>query len=585
MIEAYRKYTQNGFTCLPTKADKCPQEQETWKNGFSEEYFKEAFGIGIVCGEKSGGLECFDFDNHFGDAKKVLSDYLSIPEIREIYQKHKLPIESTMSGGFHLLFRCTKNEGNRKLAKRQNIETKEVFAIIETRGEGGYFVASPTPGYTVVRNDIYSIAVILESERQTMIDVAVSMNEFFQSVKVVNTEYEGSERPGDVYNKKSNAIDEMKSILVSAGWTEVTKKMWRRPGKDNGVSASMGVIAPNVFYVFTSSAYPLEENKCYTPFQILAIYRFNSDFTATAASLVEKKPLVAKSDSKLEISEIEQILLKSKIDTTREVKEPPIILSVVERGIGKLNYRRMFTLGNFSAIIGKAKTKKTFLLTLLTSAILSDCSQKFLSQMHHTGKKELLWFDTEQGEYDAYNAIKRIERLSGNVSALRAFNLRPYSPHDRCKIIERAFELWGNNVGFCVIDGIADLANGINDEDEATRVTTILLRLTKIYNCHISIVIHQNKNDNFATGHLGSALMKKAEIIISVAKNSFDKSVADVSCDLSRGIDFESFSFKINEGLPEVCEAITQPVKSYFNEKEESEQQVAFPDEKEEIPF
>ena len=63
--------------------------------------------------------------------------------------------------------------------------------------------------------------------------------------------------------------------------------------------------------------------------------------------------------------------------------------------------------------------------------------------------------------------------------------------------------------------------------------------------------------------------MKKAEIIISVAKNPDDRSIADVNCDMSRGIDFEPFSFEINEGLPRVCDFI-KPVNKpiYETEKE-----------------
>jgi hypothetical protein len=61
-------------------------------------------------------------------------------------------------------------------------------------------------------------------------------------------------------------------------------------------------------------------------------------------------------------------------------------------------------------------------------------------------------------------------------------------------------------LGFVVIDGIADLANAINDEIEASRVVSLLMRWTKIYNCHIHVIIHENKADNNATGHLGSSI-------------------------------------------------------------------------------
>jgi hypothetical protein len=153
------------------------------------------------------------------------------------------------------------------------------------------------------------------------------------------------------------------------------------------------------------------------------------------------------------------------------------------------------------------------------------------------------------------------------------FNLRPFNPIERCQIIEYAFKVYGDKTGFCVIDGIADLANGINDEEEATRVASMMLRLTKVNNCHIATVIHQNKNDNFATGHLGSSIMKKAEIIISVTKNPQDSSYSEVKCDMSRSAGFEDFSFRINdEGFPEIVETQKKGSKANgtgFIEKEE----------------
>jgi len=327
-----------------------------------------------------------------------------------------------------------------------------------------------------------------------------------------------------------------------------------------------------VFYVFTANAYPFEPNKAYTPFQILTLIKFNGDFSEAAKSLPKSENGIIQLTSKAE-TELEKILKLSEIDINEKIEAPPTILQIVEKGAMQFVYKRVFTLGNFSVIIGKAKAKKTFFLTMVTSAILSDNSmrfhQKFVSDIGNTGKTGVLWFDTEQGKYDSQNTIKRIGKMASSMQNFRAFNLRPYSPKDRCQIIEYAFKLWGKDTAFCVIDGIADLALGINDEEEATRVTTILLQLTKIYNCHISTVIHQNKNDNFATGHLGSAIMKKAEIIISVAKNCADKRAADVNCDMSRGIDFEPFTFEINfDGLPQVNGYEKPTVESVY-EKEE----------------
>lgn len=250
-------------------------------------------------------------------------------------------------------------------------------------------------------------------------------------------------------------------------------------------------------------------------------------------------------------SDIEGILLNQRVTTDEKMSKPDTILSIKEVDGAIVTQRRMFTLGNFSCIIGKAKSRKTTLLSLLAASILNPYVNEKLVGSMPFGKSKMLYFDTEQGTYDCYNTISRIERLSGKNPNILAYSLREYAPSERCQIIEQAFAMWGDEVGFCAVDGIADLAYAINDEEEATRVSSMLLRLTKVYNTHICTIIHQNKNDNFATGHLGSSIMKKAELLISVTKGKSNKNISQVDCDLSRGADFQPFEIMIDQdGLP-----------------------------------
>jgi hypothetical protein len=82
-----------------------------------------------------------------------------------------------------------------------------------------------------------------------------------------------------------------------------------------------------------------------------------------------------------------------------------------------------------------------------------------------------------------------------------------------------------------------------------------MMRWTKIHNLHITTVIHQNKHDNYATGHLGSAIMKKSEAVISVAKSENDSRRSEVSCYMIRGAaDFNDFEMEVDydTGLPHV---------------------------------
>lgn len=248
-----------------------------------------------------------------------------------------------------------------------------------------------------------------------------------------------------------------------------------------------------------------------------------------------------------------KLLIQSAIDTSKEVLKPPTILSIKEIGT-TVKTKRLFTLGNFSAVIGKMKAKKTFLISLFAAAIKNgeDYNKRFIGSLPEN-KKLIVYIDTEQSEYDSYNCIKRIEKMAGSKDNFFAFNWRPFSPKERVELLEFIFEKYKEHLALVIIDGIADLVSAINDENEATKIVTILLKYTALYNCHILTVIHQNKLNEFATGHIGSAIMKKSEIIISVTKCKKDKDSSDVQCDYSRGQGFEPFVLTINEhGYPYV---------------------------------
>lgn len=562
-----QQYIDAGFSILPVKKDKSPSVGK-WKDiEFKASDFKDCEGIGIMCGKVSYGLECFDFDNHFSDAQYTLTDFINIPEINEIYKKYKLPIQATQSGGYHLLYRCDFYEGNQKLASKPKKNDKGKYvpdSIIETRGDGGYFCAYPTEKYSIIRNNILDVKRITPEERKTLISTARSFNKF---IDIRKYEQEKDNKPGDVFNAKPEAIDEMKSVLLQNGWTEINQYNWRRPGKKEGISATIGKVADNVFYVFTSNAYPFEEMSGYTPFQVIGLLKYNGDFSVFAKELAEKYDLTKYQNTKQNYNtkpdrkkktdiELNDILHRSFIDPTIPIDKPPVILEINHGNNNFHDFKRLLTLGNLSTFTGKGKSKKTFLtsIVLATMAKNNVIQHKFLGHLPEN-KRTVLHFDTEQGEYDSYLVAKRIHDISGNyMPNMLSFNLREYDPYDRIDIISNAITTFKDTLGFVMIDGVADLVMDFNDVNESNKVVTLLMEWTKKFNIHISTIIHQNKNDNFATGHLGSALIKKAEVVISVEKDETYPIYSDVLCQNIRGaMEFEKFSFFINDkGLPEI---------------------------------
>ena len=282
--------------------------------------------------------------------------------------------------------------------------------------------------------------------------------------------------------------------------------------------------------------------------------------------------MIAEKDINTSIN-YDSILSEYRINTAIEVPNPPTILSIKDVGTSYSKERRIFTLGNFSVIKGKMKAKKTFLISLLTSSVIkgSDYNNVFIGDLP-AEKKLVVYIDTEQGPWDSWNCINRIEKMAGTKENFMAFNLRTFSPTERCEIIEFIFNKYKERIGLMIIDGVADLVNALNDEIEATRVTSMLLKYTAIYNNHISVVIHENKMNEFATGHIGSFVMKRAEIIISVTKCKNIPDSSDVVCDYSRGHGFEPFVMTINEyGYPYVNtnKVVAVKEKAFYEENNE----------------
>lgn len=229
------------------------------------------------------------------------------------------------------------------------------------------------------------------------------------------------------------------------------------------------------------------------------------------------------------------------------------------------------TLGNFSLIIGKAKSRKSFFINIAVSTVLKK--DKLLNQFQGNlphDKNRVLYFDTEQGKYHVQLALKRVcKQINEDIPKdLKVYYLRSKSPAERLNIIEQIIYNTPN-LGFVVIDGIKDLVTSINDEAEATMVASKLLKWTEELDIHITTVLHQNKSDNNARGHIGTELINKSETVLSVTKNEQDKDISIVEAQLCRNIEPEPFAFEINEdGLPVIVEDFeirTETSKSKFD--------------------
>lgn len=274
---------------LPT-----PQEVGGW--------FRHADGLCLITGAVSGHLEMIDFDAAADRYEAWAANmHQRAPGLLE-----RLVVECTQSGGRHVVYRCAAPvNGNLKLAQRA-IETPDdqpvvlhrkqyrprrhgdrwiaVVTLIETRGEGGLFLCAPSPGYELVQGDFTALPVLTEDQRTTLLEAAWKLNEWTELAAVPAPTGAGGDRPGDDFNRRGDP----REILRRHGWALTRggeNEYWRRPGKDEGWSATL---RDGVLYVFSTNAHPFEGNRGYAPFAVYAMLEHGGDFAAAAAALREQ---------------------------------------------------------------------------------------------------------------------------------------------------------------------------------------------------------------------------------------------------------------------------------------------------------
>ena len=259
----------------------------------------------------------------------------------------------------------------------------------------------------------------------------------------------------------------------------------------------------------------------------------------------------------------ERLCTEAQLDIDKEVPPPPVAIYIGDSPA--------CTFGNFSASIGKPKGKKTFNRSGMTAAAMTNSTILNYRGNMPSDQNGILYFDTEQSKYHTFRVFKRIARLAHRSNAeikqrIKYFALRKYSVEDRIGMIDHKIRNTPA-VGLVIIDGIRDLMLDINNPREATLIVNYLMKWTEEYNLHIHTIIHQNKSDENARGHIGTEINNKSETVLRVEKDKNDDAISSVEAVYIRDISFPSFAFRINnDALPELIKDYVPTPKSKGNE-------------------
>ena len=549
-IDIARMYLSAGFSPIPLVPGEKRPSVRAWQNyaqepmgwAETEQLFTGTDSIGLVCG--FDGMEVLDIDAKHFDGDE-LNEFIAMLDEAAPGLRSKVILQHTRSGGQHWIYKCTEIEPNQKLARNFNGEV-----TFETRGIGGQIVVFPSPGYRV-EGKISKIQFITPGERDVLFTCARGMDR--PQLVATQSHYKtgaletDEQTPWGEFRTAHSALD----ILTSHGWTiirENAKFIYvKRPGDTDAKTSGQIFKDSGLFWPWTTST-EFEAEEPYDGFQCFAVLEHGGDFQLAAKEIISrgygKKYEITKheniddyDDEKLD--EMAVRLRSMEVDSTISFERPPIAIDLV---MGMESFI-IGSLGNFTLVQGKAKSRKSYFV----SALASSCVGTTMVAGHlrgFIGDRVVVYIDTEQGDFHAARTKRRIMHMAGldvdaNNDRLRYFKFRGLDRnHDRLTFTEYVLQSI-ENVGLVIIDGITDLSSkGVNDEEEATEIASRLLKWTSHYNCHIICVLHENKNDRNAKGHLGSYLVQKAESVIGIRRDEHNRDITIISPEYTRNIEF-----------------------------------------------
>ncbi len=301
-------YTENGISVIPVRADgsKAPLITE-WRKYSNEiasrEQLKEWYGdpkkivgIGAACGPASGNLVVLDFEC---DGESAYTEWLKrLPdELREL--AISLPTVTTPSGGKHIWIRLPEAQPGGKLARYAKGKTK-----IEVRGEGHQVLAPGCPAECHKSGKLYEwdrdpvFMEITQDQWLLLCAWAAECNEFSAPDQPRDYQAKGTPAgdgsPGNDFNARGTWAE---TGLFDAGWvwaqqTGVDRGFLTRPGKESGISASVGQVTSKerghpYFFVWSTSTDFAAETP-YSRFAVYAILKHAGDYSEAAKELARQ---------------------------------------------------------------------------------------------------------------------------------------------------------------------------------------------------------------------------------------------------------------------------------------------------------
>ena len=272
-------------------------------------------GIGIVTGFEH--LEVIDIDTKVFSTQQEKDDfwneYYNTLKDNILDFEDKFSVYKTKSGGFHILYKSKRVQGNTKIASLKG--HKE--AIIETRGNGGYVFVYPDKKFA--QKSYFEIDYITDNDREILWQISKSYNHIEEQPELPKKEkkvYEaGDITPWEDFNEKNDIWN-----VISDEFTIPTRGikskhiLVKRHNSDSPHSGYIFKDSNCLFLFSTGTIYPAE--KLISPFTAYAYKYHNGDFKEATKDLYDQG---FGSRLKVKIDELKNEIIKEEIKLDKAV--------------------------------------------------------------------------------------------------------------------------------------------------------------------------------------------------------------------------------------------------------------------------
>lgn len=509
-----------------------------------------------------GTLEVLDFDlkndihkNSYDVFKHKL---LQAPNGQELLNKALIVL--TKSKGYHWIYTTYDPKPSTILAGDVFIDsglTKQK-PFIEVRGKQGLATSYPTEPYQLVQGDILNPPYFSPEEILQLHNIAISLDRRPEKLPKIK-------RNGDFSLEYTESVSDMVSLLEKHGWTILrnygNRVYLNRPGaRTKNTDADVMVVDGRPVFRCYSGSEAFDTDKGYDYFGVYGMLEFAGDFKNAFKAykgIEDNYPRLGKAPEMLP-AESEKAETKpdfeNEINSIRFIYGAPMLEP-------KANFRFKINgiihdVGcptDFGGIIGLEKSRKsTVASTVAACAIRSALNNGMwigpISYIH-VPNTNILWFDTEHST-DRFNAMqyKVYEQAGQNkqIPVYEAFKLTKYSVHDRFNLIEYALQKYAP-VSLVIIDGLVDLCLDFNNSEKSMAAISKVRQLQEMSGANVINLLHTNKTDRNARGHLGSMLQQKADWVIEVRKNEDVDNESAVLSKVARYKPFPAFDVKVDD--------------------------------------